>query len=60
MGKNDKRDPEAVEVLNPRYAGATPGMVAKALMRPVREAGEDGDGDKQGEATQPALAQSST
>lgn len=27
------KPPPKVEVLNPRYAGATPGMVARALMR---------------------------
>lgn len=26
-----------VEVINPRYAGVTPEMVARALLRPVQE-----------------------
>ena len=28
-----KRKPKPVEVLNPRYAGATPEMVARALLK---------------------------
>ena len=52
------RKPKEPEILNPRYEGAMPGMVAKALMRPVKEADEGEDGDKQGDDIQPALAQS--
>lgn len=37
------KDPE---ILNPRYEGATPGMVARALAQPVKEADQEGDGDK--------------
>lgn len=33
MAMKQKRTPKAVEVLNPRYAGATPEMVGKALLK---------------------------
>ena len=42
MGKVGKDDKD-VEVLNPRYAGATPGMVVRALARPVKDAGRESD-----------------
>ena len=47
------------EILNPFYKGTTPGMVAKALMRPAKEAEKEDDGDKPGEAIEPAAHQSS-
>ena len=34
--------PKEPEILNPFYEGATPGMVVKALMRPVKEAEQEG------------------
>ena len=33
-----------VEVLNPRYEGATIGMVVKAMLRRPRKADQEGDG----------------
>lgn len=41
--KNRRSPPPEVEVLNPRYAGATPEMVARALLqtRPVRDEEDD-------------------
>ena len=51
------KKPKEPEILNPRYESATPGMVAKALMRPVHEA-EEGEGDKQEEAIDPLAHQS--
>ena len=53
------KDPDEVEVLNPRYQRATPGMVAKALARPVKKADQEDDGDKPENDTQPPGAQSS-
>ena len=47
------------EILNPFYEGATPGMVAKALMRPAKEAEREGDGDKPEESTEAPSCQSS-
>ena len=38
-----KRPAAEPEVLNPRYAGATFGDVARALARPTSESGEDGE-----------------
>ena len=32
------KDDKDVEVQNPLYAGATPGMVVRALARPVKDA----------------------
>ena len=49
---------EEIEVTNPHYEGATPGMVAKALMRPVKEVDEDKDGDKLDDDMQPTVAHS--
>ncbi len=44
------------EIVNPFYAGATPGMEAKALARPVKKAKQEDDGD---ESSEPSHAQSS-
>ena len=45
------------EIVNPFYAGATPGMEAKALARPVKKAKQEShDGD---ESSEPSHAQSS-
>ena len=53
------KKPKQPEILNPLYEGATPGMVVKALMRPVKEAELDGDGDKPEKSTEPLSRQSS-
>ena len=53
------KKPRQPEILNPLYDGATPGMVVKALMRPVKEAEREGDGDKPKKATEPPVRQSS-
>ena len=41
LSRKDKKMPEEprqeVEILNPRYRGATPEMVARALLRPVEQ-----------------------
>ena len=50
-------DPE--RIVNPRYAGTTPGMVAKALMRPVKEADETNNPDKRGGDIQATAVRSS-
>ena len=39
----NKRQPPPVEVVNPRYKGATPEMVARALLQPKRREDEDED-----------------
>ena len=36
-----RRKPKEAAILNPRYAGATPEMVARALIRPRTEDRED-------------------
>ena len=52
-------EPLDVEVKNPRYKGATPGMVVKALFRRVPKTDQDGsegeakDDGKPGDETQP-------
>ena len=48
MADKPKPKPEEPEVLNPRYAGATPEMVARALLRPRRKA--------EGEEASPVIA----
>ncbi len=48
-----------VEILNPRYAGATPEQVALAVARHVPEAEGESDGDKPPEATAEANVRSS-
>ena len=53
------KKPRQPEILNPLYEGATPGMVAKALMRPAKEAEQEGDGNKPEKATEPPARQSS-
>ena len=53
MSDDDKtagKKPEP-EILNPRYAGATPKMVGRALLRPVPKADEEDDGHKPNEPT---------
>lgn len=46
------KDPTSVDVINPRYAGATPEDVARALLRPLSAAARPGRkavrGDKVG------------
>ena len=37
------KKPKEPEILNPFYEGATPGVVVKALMRPVKEAEQVAD-----------------
>ena len=53
------KKPKEPEILNPLYEGATPGMVVKALMRPVKEAEREDDGDKPEKATEALARQSS-
>lgn len=56
MPKATKTD--QVEVLNPRYKGATPEMVGRALLRQPEEASEEGDGDKPEEPIAPPYVRS--
>ena len=51
--------PKEPEILNPLYEGATPGMVAKALLRPVKDAERENDGDKPEESIEAPVHQSS-
>ena len=53
------KKPKEPEILNLFYEGATPEMVAKALMRPVEEVDQEGDGDKPEETIDPLAHQSS-
>ena len=49
-----------VEVLNPRYAGATPSMVARAMARPLRLKRAEREREDAQRRAQTAPAQSST
>ena len=53
------KEPKEPDFLNPFYEGATAGMVVKALMRPAKEAEQEGDGDKPEKATESLARQSS-
>lgn len=45
--ENNRKAPPSVEVVNPRYKGATPEMVARALLqRPKPKQDDEDDKDK--------------
>ena len=54
----EKYKPEDSEILNLYYAGATSGMVVKALMRQVGEADEESNGNNLVDDRGPVAAQS--
>ncbi|MDE0050625.1 MAG: hypothetical protein OXO52_12610 [Rhodospirillales bacterium] len=45
----DKPDPSDIEVRNPRYKGATPEDVARALLRPWGESPKDDEPESESE-----------
>ena len=61
MSERDKTTEKKVEpeILNPRYAGATPGMVARALLKTVEAEKEDGEGEEASPVIAERTAQSS-
>ena len=56
--KTEKR--KAVKVLNPRYAGATPEIVARALMRPAQKGGEEAESGEPSPVIAESAVQSNT